>query len=276
MTTRELRRIANLVPPGYHGYGVRPDAVADGFSSEIFELTTGISFVNELDRTVTGLNYAEAGLRAEAAGYYAILINTVGDYGIRELRSAVRIPVVGAGQASFQVAAGLGDRFGVLTVWPQVTGPMYRRLLTDYGFADRCVGVRHVAEDEELAGMGGEGGLVSEMRDLREEAIARIVAGGRDLLHQGAEVVVLGCTCMSPARDELQKRLGCPVVDPLAAAHKTAEMLVTLDLAHPAAAVPPILAALLPGSAGGEIEIPADEVCGDTCSILGPTEPALR
>jgi len=271
-----VRRIANLVSPGAHGYDVRPDAVAEGFSSEIFELTNGISFVNELDRTLTGLNYAEAGLRAEAAGYDAILINSVGDYGLRELRAAVRIPVVGAGQASFQVASGISDRFGVLTVWPQVTATMYRRLLSDYGFTDRCVGVRHVAEDEELAGMKGEGGLVDEMRDLRGEAIARIEVGGRDLLRQGAEVLVLGCTCMSPAREELQKRLGCPVVDPLIAAHKTAEMLVTLGLVHPAAAVPPVLTALLPGPTADGIEFPADDLCGDTCSILGADEPALQ
>ena len=280
MTTTTARplTIANLVPPsGVEGFGVPAGAIGAGFTSEIVALSAELTMVNELDRTLSGLMYVDAGLRAQATGHAAVFINTVGDYGLRELRAALQIPVVGAGQSSFQVAAGLADRFGILTVYPKVTATIYRRLLSEYGVGGSCIGVRHVAENEELPDMWNEDGLIGEMRSLRESALDRLVVGGRDLLQQGAEVIVLGCTCMSPAADELQQRLGCPVVNPLTVAHKTAEMLVTLGLAHPAPPVPATLGGLLPGLFGGLTSTSSadDDLCGDTCSVLGSVEPAL-
>jgi allantoin racemase len=269
----EPLRIANMLPPSFgDSYAVPAAAVALGFSSEIFPLSAEISFVNDLDRAITGLIYVEAGIRAQSAGYAAVFINSVGDYGIRELRAALSIPVVGAGQASFQAAGGLADQFGVLTVWPKVTGAMYARLISDYGFAGQCVGVRHIAENEELADMGEENGLVSEMRDLRTAALDRLERGGHDLLQQGADVIVLGCTCMSPVADELSRRLDCPVINPLTTAHKSAEMLLALGLTHPVAPVSSALHGLLPSLIGKPTSrlMDVDEVlCGDTCSILG-------
>ena len=267
-----------MPPSGTEGFDVPAAAVGAGFASDVFPLSAEISFVNELDRTISGLMYTEAGLRAQAAGYAAVVINNAGDYGIRGLRAALDIPVVGAGQASYQVATGLADRFGILTVWPVVTATAYRRLLAEYGADRQCVGVRHVAANEELPDMWGEGGLVGDMRSLRDAALARLVLGGQDLLRQGADVIVLGCTCMSPATAELQERLGVMVVDGLTAAHTTAEMLVTLGLSHPAAPTPSMLTGLLPGLFGGVATVALDdegELCGDTCAVLGAAEAAF-
>src|SRR3546814_7847430 len=91
--------------------------------------------LNDLDRMGTELAYVEAGLRAQAEGFDAIMIGPVADYGMRQLRSVVSIPVVGAGQSSMQVAAGLGRRFAIVTVWPEILRPAYERQLVDYGFA---------------------------------------------------------------------------------------------------------------------------------------------
>jgi Asp/Glu/hydantoin racemase len=263
-------RIANVLPPSFrHVYTVPPEAVGSGFASEVVDLAGEVSFVNELDRTIAGMHFVEAGIRAEAAGYAAVFLNTVGDYGIRELRAAVGIPVVGAGQATCQIAAGLADRFGVLTVWPEATRSMYRRLLEDYGYTDRCVGVRHVMDNDELASAAEDDGFISEMSSLRERALSRLVTGALELLDRGADAIALGCSCMAPARAELQNRLGVPVVDPILAGHKTAEMLVTMGLTHRQVPIPSGFARSVPAMlTGASSETREVDICGDSCSVL--------
>lgn len=265
-----VKRIANLLPPSFRdAYPVPPEAVGVGFTSEVVTLAAEVSFVNELDRTIAGLHFVEAGVRAEAAGYAALFLNTVGDYGLRELRAAVRIPVVGAGQATFQVAAGLADRFGVLTVWPTATRSMYQRLIEDYGHAGRCVGVRHVLENEELATVTDDDGFLSQMSRSREAAVSRLMRGAVELLDQGADAIALGCSCMAPVRVELQDRLGVPVVDPIVAGHKTAEMLVTMDLTHREVPIPSGFVGSVPAMLTGASSSARDvDICGDTCSVM--------
>src|SRR3546814_2824571 len=112
--------------------------------------------LNDLDRMGTELAYVEAGLRAQAEGFDAIMIGPVADYGMRQLRSVVSIPVVGAGQSSMQVAAGLGRRFAIVTVWPEILRPAYERQLVDYGFAGHCSGLYFVTQDAELPAMRSE------------------------------------------------------------------------------------------------------------------------
>jgi Asp/Glu/hydantoin racemase len=129
--------------------------------------------------------------------------------------------------------------------------------------------VHHVLDDDELAAATSDGGFVSEMSTLREAALTRLVDGAVELLDMGADVIALGCSCMAPARDELQDRLGCPVVDPVLAGHTTAEMLVTMGLVHRpvpvASGFARSLTAMLSGAScqGREVDI-----CGDTCSVL--------
>lgn len=274
--TATPHRIANLLPPGPSDmFWVPSEAIASGFTSKVVELETGIGFVNELDRMITGLLYVEAGLRAKADAYSAIFINTVGDYGLRELRSAVSIPVVGAGEATFQIAAGLGDRFGVLTVWPKSTEPMYRRLLADYGHTARCVGVRHILQDEEVASAATGGGFLADMIGLREAAISRLLQGALELIDEGAEAIALGCSCMTHTRQELQDRLGYPVVDPVLAGHKTAELQVTMGLFRRPSPVPSDFVQSIPAMTAGISTHEAElDACGDTCSILASPAPA--
>ena len=64
--------------------------------------------------------------------------------------------------------------------------------------------------------------------------------GKRAIDEDGADVLVLGCTGLSDVAEEckLQERVGILVVDPLLAALKIAESLVSLDLSHSKLAYP--------------------------------------
>jgi allantoin racemase len=67
-------------------------------------------------------------------------------------------------------------------------------------------------EDEVKEGLG-----VESMKAINED---------------GADLIILGCTGMIGMAQELQKKLGIPVIDPTAAALKMAESIVDLGLSH--------------------------------------------
>ncbi|WPB89903.1 aspartate/glutamate racemase family protein [Streptomyces malaysiensis] len=218
--------------------------------------------------------YLEAGMRAQEAGYDAMFINSVADYGLHLLRESAGIPVIGAGQAAMQLAAGLGARFAILTVWPAAARSLYERLLSDYGLRERCMAVRHVTDNAELAGVIGEDGLVAEMHAGRQEVIDRIAVEGERLVDEGAEAIVLGCGCMSPIYDDLVSRLNVPVIDSIRAGHKLAETMVAMDLRQAPPVIPPVSIDYIrhmvreTAHVAADLKLTADS-CGDTCSIVG-------
>jgi allantoin racemase len=272
------QRIANILGMGLAGQGhhVPPHAIGASFESVEVEARVPTVFLNELDRAFTGLGYTEAAMRAQEDGFAAILINTVGDYGLRLMRAALRVPVVGAGQAAMQVAAGLGDRFAIVTVWPEASRAMYDRLLSEYGLASLCSEVVHITQDAELPATDGEYGFVAVMRSGREAQLARIEAACRGAIDRGADVIVFGCTCMSPAHAEISRRLDRPVIDPLVTGHKMAELLLTLGLVSAPAPTPPLAADLirttLSGGGLAGAQAVSEDACGDTCAVI--SEPA--
>src|SRR3546814_13775095 len=94
----------------------------------------------------------------------------------------------------------------------------------------------------------------------------RVEEACRTALAEGAEVIVLGCTCMSAARAALDDRLaGTLVIDPLRTGYKFAEMLVALVL-HPPLSPPSMLArprGSLCWELAGNVSAVGD--CGDQC-----------
>jgi allantoin racemase len=82
---------------------------------------------------------------------------------------------------------------------------------------------------------------VLDLARQREEAFQKITAVGKQAMEEdGADVLVLGCMSMAflGITDELQHRLGIPVVNPVTAALKTAELLVAINLTHSKRAYP--------------------------------------
>lgn len=149
------------------------------------------------------------------AGYDAIVIGCFGDPGIDAAREVSAVPVVGPAQASAHLAAQLGDRFGVLTVVDEVV-PTLRRLMRRYGLEGSLAGVRAVEVP------------VLELRARRHETVERLESEAAALLAEGAEALVLGCMTMGflDVAEQLQRRIGVPVVNPVLAGLHAAETIV--------------------------------------------------
>jgi allantoin racemase len=269
------QRIANLVGANGRGmgFGVPEWAVGPGFESEVVYVEPMVGTVNDLDWRLNDLVFAQAAIDAVDGGADAVIINTWADYGLPAMRAVLSVPVVGCGQAAMQVALGLGRRFGVVTIWPEAMRPLYDRILALYELDQRCVGVWFTTKSEEVMTLDAYGNVLKELHVGGGSLLERVETQGQAAIAAGADVIVLGCTCMSPLRDEVARRWSVPVVDPLVTGHKMAEMLLTLGISHGAPSTPSMAQELLRSLLrGSPVEtVPYSPECDDACEVLSDT-----
>lgn len=166
------------------------------------------------------LQFVEAGLAAEAEGFDAYAISTLPDPALREIRSLLRIPVVGYGESAMLTACLLGARFSIVVFISELTA-----LLTEnakrYGLADRLAGVSDAGFrfNDVLQGFAEPAPLIERFYDA-----ARVQIAG------GAEVIIPGEAplCVLLASQGVSSVDGVPVLDSLSCWVKHAEMLVDL------------------------------------------------
>ena len=85
-------------------------------------------------------------LTAEEQGYDAFVIGNFQDAGVAEARSAVRIPVIGLGEAAMLHACTLGRKIGLVAVTP-VHVPYHQDQIARYGLDRRVIAVQAVQAD---------------------------------------------------------------------------------------------------------------------------------
>ncbi|SFI10847.1 aspartate/glutamate racemase family protein [Albimonas pacifica] len=180
-------------------------------------------------RAIAERAYVAAGIEAARAGCDAILVNTVGDYGLAALRAQVPVPVVGCGEAAVRAAQARGGvqggGFAIVTLWPPRMGFIYRHVLADAGAQDDCRAIRFLSRDEDLETLHQGGDPISEfmtcgfapMQEVRRVCEAT-------LAETGADALITGCTCMAGMLPILEG-WGLPVVEPMRAGWRAAEAL---------------------------------------------------
>jgi allantoin racemase len=229
-----MPKIAAIVCNGddnAYRFAIPEELIGAGFSVDLMFTRAPALPVTPLDYITMELSSIEAALDAQDKGYDAVFVNTIGDYALPAQRSGVDIPVVGAGQSAMLVAASLGHRFSIVSIWPPKMRFIYENLLRDYGLSDLCASIRHVTDDSELATLANEENFVTDMGVQKLESIQRIVGECRSAVTEdSAEVVILGCTCMSPTHAQIQAAMDIPVINGVTAGYKFTEMILSLGL----------------------------------------------
>jgi allantoin racemase len=167
-------------------------------------------------------------VRAREEGYHAVIVGCFSDPGLDALRELVDVAVIGPGASAVHLAAQLGTRFSIIAPLGGGEGRVAARLRA-LGVADKFASVRAI------------GMSVLDLARDRESVLERVAATARTAAREdGADVFVLGCMSMGfvGLTDEVQKRLELPVVNPVVAALKTAEVMVAMGLSHSKAAYP--------------------------------------
>jgi allantoin racemase len=160
---------------------------------------------------------------AEDQGYHAVCIDTVTDTGLEAVRSRLNIPVVGAGESSFLLAASLAARFSILTLWDRWT-PAYRKVLARHGLEGRLASIRDIDTRPDLDA------LLTGKEEVVFQALEE--AARRAIEEDGAAALVLGSTTMYQSHQYLAERLPVPVINPALVGYLQCEYLLDLGLAH--------------------------------------------
>jgi allantoin racemase len=179
-----------------------------------------VSIESMYEEMLLGPGLIELAVEAEEDGVDAIVPGCFGDPGIDAMREVVTIPVVAPGATSMLLAMNLGHRFSIITVINSIVRPLENLALL-------------VGASAKLASVRTIGVPVLSLNTDPDATFERLVDASREALERDrADVLVLGCGTLSFRADELQERLGVPVLNPLRVALRTAEMLVAMGVSH--------------------------------------------
>jgi Asp/Glu/hydantoin racemase len=171
-----------------------------------------------------GLQWLAAAREAQRQGFDAMVLASIAGPMAREIRTIVDIPVVGYGEAAFNLAGLYGRRVGMLffikerlDFWPEQ--------IRSWGLESRFVGIEHagVTFRDVLEAYGDAA--------RREAVVARIVEQGERLVREtGADVIVPGEMPMNLllTRAGVDRIAGATVVDGIAVSLKTTELVADL------------------------------------------------
>lgn len=204
--------------------------IAPGYAVDLVQTEIRVTPVDAADLLLSDVAYGEAAMRAARNGYDGVLIGGVPDYGLAAVRATTDIPVVGSGEASLLVAAALGEKFSIVTIWPETVDFVYDRLLRDNPIGRQCISVRYVSTHAEQSTLAEEDNFLTQMKAGREHMIERILAEIELAVNDGAKSVILGCNCMSPVAEILAARSSVPIVDPTTAGYRQLETMIALGL----------------------------------------------
>ncbi len=189
------------------------------------------SIESELDEVLSAPATVAEIIAAEAEGVDAVVIDCMGDPGLRAGRECVSIPVLGPCETSMNLACTLGHRFSLLAVTSnmRVRFDNQARL---YGAGDKYASTRAVEVP------------VLELRHdsdlLRQKTLDQAVAA---LEIDGADTLIIGCTGMVGLARNLDADLraagwNVPVIDPIPATVRIAKAIAETGLCHSKRAYP--------------------------------------
>jgi Asp/Glu/hydantoin racemase len=169
---------------------------------------------------------------ADGEGYDAILEGCFFDPVLRATRQAADIPVIAPGEAAMHMAQMMGLKFGLISIGPDVQY-ILDESIARYGLKDRAVPTRPIP-----ATYRQQWDAVHDSHKLIEAAIE----AGRQLIADGAEVIIPACIIMCPCLrvapgaekdypDGLNYVDGVPILDVVGVGIKMAEAMVALKKA---------------------------------------------
>lgn len=145
--------------------------------------------------------------------YEGILVACFGDPGLYSLKEKMDIPVLGIAESSIMLANLLGQKFAILVALNKAVALM-GDMLQQYGMSGKCAAIEALNIS------------VEEVEKNKEESIKKLILIGEKVLEKGAEVIILGCAGMTGLKEEIEKELKVPVLDPVEVGYHVLEMLV--------------------------------------------------
>lgn len=178
---------------------------------------------NEFDLALVVPGTLRAALDAEKNGADAVVIDCMGDPGLRACKELLSIPVVGSAEPAFHVASTLADKFSIITTGSSVHA-MMQNLALLYGVDKKLASIRTIE--------------LHPKADYYDEKVIDSLVGQlvRVIEDDNAGCVVWGSGRLIGFSDPVSKKLKekkgyqIPIVEPLSTAIYFAKMLLDSGL----------------------------------------------
>jgi allantoin racemase len=201
----------------------------DGTNVDVLDVDTGpVSIESAYEEALAVPATVELIVQCEKDGYDAAIIGCFGDPGLEPARELVSMPVIGPCEASLLLAAGLGHKFSILTI--------YDSMRAGQEMLAQRAGVR-----DKLASVRATNIAVLELMNDPEMTKSRMIeVAGACVRQDRADAFLFGCMTMSflGMADEISAAVGAPAVNAARAALKQAETLVSMGISHSKIAFP--------------------------------------
>lgn len=205
------------------------DWAFDGTDVTVIDVANGpASIESAYEEAMSVPATVERIVECEREGYDAAIIGCFGDPGLEAARELVDMPVLGPCESSLLLAAGLGHKFSILTIFDS--------LIAGQELLAYRTGVR-----DKLASVRATGIPVLDLMKDQDATKARLIeVAGACVTEDRADALLFGCMTMSflDMGEEIADAVGAPVVNAGRAALKHAEALVSMGLSHSKKAFP--------------------------------------
>lgn len=194
----------------------------EGVEVDVLWLKTGYSEPTYIwPETYNAVEGVKCCYRAWKMGYDGVVIGCTQDPGLMEARSIVDIPITGVTESSIAIASTLGSKFSFVCLLPAEAASIADKIRR-YGLTERLASIRYTElSPVEVKGLYEDPAkLVSVFREVATKAVRE----------DKAEVIIAGCTLLSSilTHQKVHDIDGVPLIDPLWAGIKMAEVLVDL------------------------------------------------
>ncbi|WP_296403592.1 aspartate/glutamate racemase family protein [Psychrobacter sp.] len=177
-----------------------------------------VSIESHFDEAMSIVGVSDEVLRADAEGADGMILACFGDPNIWAVRELTNKPVLGIAQAAFIMASMVSTKFAVVTSL-QRTVIIAEHLLNQYGYGHLCQQVLAV----DLP-------VLSLEDDSAKQAIINKCIEARDAKGHEASAIVLGCGGMTHLRQEIEDKVGIPIIDGVQSAVKLLEAMIGMGL----------------------------------------------
>ena len=226
LETHIRKLLTSYASPGTTFELAYPEDLGGGAVLSLLEERKALSGLHHILETPALVQKA---IEAERSGFDAVIQSNTFDPGVEASRLAVRIPVIGVLRASLHFAAGICDRFGLIV--PLETHMSHTmRLVQGYGMASFVCGIRTV-------GLYDTG----DLSGYHDTVIERTLTVGQELVQQGAQAIIPLGGKIYPyvvTPEELEPRLGVPIINTKAVGVAYAELMVRSKISHSIKAYP--------------------------------------
>ncbi len=201
--------------------GAAVKAASPGVTIASATASRGVPYISTRAEAQIGGAIALEMLAERHGDFDAAIIAAFGDPGLLGARELFDIPIIGMAEASMLTACMLGRRFAIVT-FARALGPWYQDCVDMHGMNGRCAGLCMVDEP------------FDSVSDVQIEKEDRLVAeANRAVDSLGADVIILAGAPLAGLTEKVRERIPVPVVDPIVAAVKQAEVLISLNLRKP-------------------------------------------